>query len=148
MRLKRGEQYTLMNLATSERAELVVQELLEYQGQYIVWGRVLAHQVRVFRGVITVPERPCSFVVLPHESGENIQRLVRILGGLPLAIVETPHLYYIVNMGRVPGIWNGEQTYDAHMQKCRKVIELYHDWRRLGALPAWFQLLRAAANVN
>ena len=141
MKLGPGRVYDVVNMSTKERARLEVHELYQYEGQYIVYATKPTHQVRVFRGVVTAPGRPSCFVVLPGESTANIAWLVGILNGLPLALREGGELLYIVNKGRVAGVWDGTvKNREAMLKENRRVVDLYLEWKRTGQLPAWFRL--------
>ena len=150
MQLGSGHTYDLVNLATDQRGRFTVHDLYNYKGQMIVYGTLAPHQVRVVRGVKSVKERPSCPVVLPNESGPTIAKFVDQLNGLPLAFRDGQDLVFLVNMQGLPGFWeSSKMDRESLLDKSRKVIDLYHDWKRLGeVMPLWFRDLRMNARAG
>lgn len=149
MKLHNGQTYDLVNLETKERGRFTIHDLLTHKSQYIVYGTLAAHEVRVFRGVQGSKERASCPVVLPGESGVTVAKFVDQLGGLPLAFRQGADLLFLVNMQSIPGFWAGSQSREDLLQKSRKVIDLFHEWKKLGEqMPLWFRQLRQEAKAG
>ena len=149
MKLSAQTEVAIINMVTKEKAQFYITDLLERDGQYICYGETKLHGVRFARGNVLVHGRPGCFVVLPKETASNIAKLVSVLAGLPLAVVDGTDVLFILNMGRLPGFWDG-QLYDKEkmIEHAAKMIDIYLEWKTLGRLPQWFIDLRNKGRRN
>ena len=139
MNLVAGEILTIVNLTWTphEEARFHLHDVFDYRDQVVCYATKLSHEVRAFRGIISVKTRKSSWVILPRESPYRTIRLIEILKGSPLAIRDGRDLLYIVNTDSGSKIWNGPlKNRDDHLEKCRRVIDEYYKLRDAGDLDA------------
>ena len=142
-------------------------EVLEYKGQYIVYGELRHDQVNLTRGIYGTPEKPVAFPVFPHASQSELANLIVMMGGKALGISEAPNLLLLGGLKqpigaelllpncnkRLAEIWGGKPwlfepkrpNRDGLIRKCSRQIDAYLDRKRLGYWATWFLDDRAKA---
>lgn len=146
MKIEAGTEYDLENIGTGQKARLQVVELYARLGQYMMWARVLTHEVRVVRGVVGVRSRAGAFVVLPKARLKDVSWFTQALKGLPLVMAPLGRPkdgVPIVNCGAIPGLWSGDKDdKDQLLEGCVKVIDAYLYWEEHKRLPDWLRLAK------
>lgn len=122
--------------------QLRILDIYDYLGQYIVYAAKLTHQQHVYiHGFEDIVDRPAAFVVLPGELPENIDRLSLIFKGRPLRLRSLIEEIPIVNgEQRLGSLWTlapGRLNRDTLIPICQTMINIYHEWKRLGVVPGW-----------
>lgn len=169
MRFVEHAVYLIRNWETRQGAYFEAFEVLEYQGQYIVYGEVRKDAVRVFRGLFPTPEKPVAFVVFPNARESESLKVTDICGGDALGISEVTvgltvgnikplqaEELFLVNCNTaLARVWGGtpwltapkRPNRDGLVHKCTRQIDLYLHWKRTGEWPAWFYEDRAKARA-
>lgn len=164
--------YLVRNRETGESKYFEALEVLQYEGQYIVYGEMRTDAIHMpLRGVILTPGKPTAFPVLPNAALKDIAGLIVACGGSPIGISEAPagglvignlkapvneELPVINCNSRLAEIWGGtpwlkepkRPNRDGLVKKCVRQIDLYLETLRLGHYPAWFYEDRAKARGN
>lgn len=159
MEIAVGKQYRLINKNTRETAYLTTHELIERQGQRIVYGTLEAHGIWLPRsgGRIHIPAEPCCFPVFPQAKGSDIMKLMDQLKSLPLFLElgEPVHLELLggQSLKMAPGQYmpvlnvNWPRRLRGKHEMVRRsaqLIQVWQEWQELGqVVPIWFrELLR------
>lgn len=167
MKLGPGAQVGVINLATnvrkgdeSNQTRLNIHDVHEYRNQLIVIASSPLREVHTaLRGVITIPARLASPIVLRGETDINICRLVELWGGSPLALVQGNELLVFVNTmhidvsvagGEQGEFWRGLdiEKRDDHLKKSARVIDRYYELRSAGKIDKLLHRNDLRFNVN
>lgn len=118
-----------------------------YKEQHFYLAVTPPREVRVYRGVVPIPERVTSFVIFPH-GGSDWRTWNRFLKAPKQEHRHLGALLPIVHGSIFRSFWEGGGRGDpeAHRKKCVWVIEQYATWVRRGrprGVPKGVQDLRS-----